>query len=124
MAQYNDLVAFMNQPVEIQLADGTTQVGIVESVDQETVFLKPLDTNGTQAEQPEMRDSRFIGPFFPGAFLGGFAGGLLGVGLGNIVGVRPGPWWGACGPGPCGPWGPGGWGPGPWGPGPWGPRPW
>ncbi|MFT8316671.1 MAG: hypothetical protein ABF651_00195 [Sporolactobacillus sp.] len=122
MAQYDYLIALIDQPVEIQLADGTLQYGIVDSVDQENVYLKTLDPNSAESQNSEMRDDRFFGP---GAFLGGFAGGLLGVGLGNIIGVRPwgpGPWgpspgpWGPCGPGPCGP--------GPWGPGPWGPRPW
>ncbi|MCL1631773.1 hypothetical protein M3N64_07400 [Sporolactobacillus sp. CPB3-1] len=93
MAHPNYWEDLINQPVEIQCSDGSIHYGIVESFDQNNVYLKPLTND--QHEINENRggnDERFYGfGFGPQAFLGGFAGGLLGVGLGSIIGVRPWP---------------------------------
>ncbi|BBN98804.1 hypothetical protein [Sporolactobacillus terrae] len=111
----------LHQPVEIECSDGSVHMGIIESFDQNNVYLKPLSNNQTLDENESRGDDRFFGGAFgPQAFLGGFAGGLLGVGLGTIIGVRPCPfcpprpgYWGGYGPRP--PYGGGGgfYGPGP-----------
>ncbi|SFF98504.1 LSm family protein [Sporolactobacillus nakayamae] len=109
----------INQPVEIQCNDGSVHVGIIESFDQNNVYLKPLDSNQTPNEtrSGNENDERFFGlGFGPQAFLGGFAGGLLGVGLGSIIGVRPCPYCPPrpyCGQGPRPPYGGGFYGQGP-----------
>ncbi|GGL62555.1 hypothetical protein [Sporolactobacillus putidus] len=93
---YEKCRALVDQPVEIKCNDGNVYNGIVDSVDQEKVYLKPFDTFNPES------DNRNPGVFFFGLpFLGGFAGGLLGVGLGSIIGVRPYPY------GPIPPYGPG-----------------
>lgn len=96
---YEKCCAFVHQPVEIKCSDGNVHHGIIDSVDQEKVYLRPFDTLEPESE------SRNPGVFFFGpALLGGFAGGLLGVGLGSIIAVRPYPY----GPyGPMPPYGPG-----------------
>lgn len=103
MVNINYYQTLIHHPVEIECNDGSILIGIIESVDQDNVYIQPFKSNETQRGQEDSR-------FFPGiglpAFFGGFAGGLLGVGLGSIIGVRPfspyGPY-GAYGPGPYGP---------------------
>lgn len=103
MSYQNYWQNLLNQPVEIECNDGTVHYGIIDSFDQENVYLRPLDNDQTPAETRN-NDERFFGLGVGApAFLGGFAGGLLGVGLGSIIGVRPCPY---CPPGPY-PYGPG-----------------
>ncbi|MCO7176243.1 hypothetical protein ACFP7A_10185 [Sporolactobacillus kofuensis] len=109
----------INQPVEIQCKDGSIHYGVIDSFDQDNIYLMPFDQS-QQMNETRNEDQRFFGiGFGPQSFLGGFAGGfagsLLGVGLSSIIGVRPCPY---CPPGPY--YGPGhrppygGWyGPGP-----------
>ncbi|MCO7125697.1 hypothetical protein NIE88_07930 [Sporolactobacillus shoreicorticis] len=121
MSYQNYWENLINQPVEIQCNDGSVHYGVIESFDQDNVYLKPL-TNDSQTPNNttgEMRndDERFFG-FGPQAFLGGFAGGLLGVGLSSIIGVRPCPYYPprpfyGSGSGPRPPYGGGFYGPGP-----------
>jgi hypothetical protein len=81
--------SLINHVVEIQCDDGSVLVGKIASVDQNNVYIDPLETNTMQRGNQD--DSRFLwGPGIGGqAFLGGFAGSLLGVGLSSIIGVRP-----------------------------------
>lgn len=93
--------SWINQPVEIQCSDGSVLIGIVNSVDQDNIYLMPLAQNEMQRESRD--PGFFFGPGFgQQAFWGGFAGSLLGVGLSTIIGVRPYP----AGPGPFVPYGP------------------
>lgn len=94
--------------------------GVIESVDQEKVYLRTFEQWDRPADPPGPGVFAYgFGPAaFPGAFFGGFTGSLLGVGLGSILAFRP---YGPYGYGPYGPGGPGG--PGPYGPGGFGPGP-
>ncbi|MCI1858667.1 MAG: hypothetical protein LKI94_13270 [Sporolactobacillus sp.] len=94
--------SLLHQPVEIQCENGEVLIGILEAVDQNQVYLKPIDTGDMRGES---RDPGFFGPAFgPQAFWGGFAGSLLGIGLGTIIGIRP---YGPYGPGSFPAYGPG-----------------
>jgi len=77
---YSHCQQYINQPVEIRTHDGECHHGIVHSVNQTHVYLRPFD--GTSSLQGP-------GLHFFGAFAGGFLGGLTGVALGNIAFFRP-----------------------------------
>jgi hypothetical protein len=79
--------SFIHLPVEIQIDDGSILTGIIESVDQDHVYILPFDAIN---EQRDGRNPGFFGPGFgQQAFWGGFAGSLLGIGLSTIIGIRP-----------------------------------
>ncbi|GGE39486.1 hypothetical protein GCM10011391_17870 [Pullulanibacillus camelliae] len=77
---YTHCQKHINHPVEIRTHDGVLHHGIVHSVDQTHVYLRPFD--GAPGPQGP-------GLFAFGAFAGGFLGGLTGVALGNIAFFRP-----------------------------------
>lgn len=90
---YDVCCEHIGRPVEIRTYDGEHYVGIVDSVDADMVYLRPLD----EADCPPGADG-FDGPGlfffgFGGAFAGGFLGGLLGVGLGRIAFFGPWGYW-------------------------------
>ncbi len=77
----------IGQCVEIKCHDGQLHRGYVEEVDNEFVYIRPLNRNCDGPQHPEGP-----GMFFFGALAGGFLGGLLGVGLGSIAFFRPYPY--------------------------------
>ncbi|MBF0706137.1 MULTISPECIES: hypothetical protein [Bacillales] len=77
----------IGQCVEIKCHDGQLHRGHVEEVDNEFVYIRPLNRNCDGPQHPEGP-----GMFFFGALAGGFLGGLLGVGLGSIAFFRPYPY--------------------------------
>lgn len=77
--------------VEIRCHNGARHIGVVDSVDDDMVYLSPLD-------ERDYPPGGYDGPGlflwgFSGAFAGGFAGGLLGVALGSILFIRPYGYW-------------------------------
>jgi hypothetical protein len=75
-------------PVEIRCHGGEVYTGIVDSVNHEMVYLRPIEDTDLP---PGAGGCDGPGLFFWGSFAGGFAGGLLGVALGSIVFFRPHP---------------------------------
>ncbi|UOE94469.1 hypothetical protein [Alkalihalobacillus sp. LMS39] len=78
VAHYYDLCQkSRGRAVEIRDIHGQVHRGIIERVDHETVYLRPLDG----AQMPPQ-----AGPGGPGMFFWGFAAGaLFGIGLGAIA---------------------------------------
>ncbi|WP_096201840.1 hypothetical protein [Bacillus sp. FJAT-45350] len=87
VSHYYDLCnKSIGRAVEIRDIHGNVHRGIIERVDYEQVYLRPLDG----AAPPP------AGPGGPGMFLWGFgAGALFGVGLGAIASMAfmPYPYW-------------------------------
>ncbi|TLS39003.1 hypothetical protein [Pseudalkalibacillus caeni] len=82
---YNLCCENRGKPVEIECFDGKVHRGVIHEVDNEFVYLSPLD--GPPREGPTGPGTFLWG--FGGAFAGGFLGGLFGVSLASIAFFRP-----------------------------------